>query len=125
MLATYRQLRRALYLASFLLPLVLGVFGGDQKGSISAYYDEADWKRDVFVGTLCAVGFGILSYKGFKPRENLALNLSGVMAFRGRQAAVRLGTAGEGTALRLCVCVPFGHYVRVYLPCKGYSPPHR
>ncbi len=82
MLATYRQLRRALYLAAFALPLVLiAVGGGEVKPSISAYYDATDVRRDIFVGTVCAVGFGILAYKGFKRRENIALNISGVMAF--------------------------------------------
>ncbi len=82
MLATYRQLRRALYIAAFALPWVLIAVGGwDVKPSISAYYDDPDLKRDIFVGTLCAVGAGILAYKGFKRSENVALNISGVMAF--------------------------------------------
>lgn len=81
MLATYLHLRRALYLAAFALPLVLGLLGGPLKDSISAYYDDPDWRRDVFVGTLFAVGFGLISYKGFKRSEDIALNISGVMAF--------------------------------------------
>ena len=82
MLATYRQLRRALYIAAFALPCVLvAVGGGHVKSSISAYYDDPGPERDIFVGTLCAVGVGILVYKGFKRPENRALNISGVMVF--------------------------------------------
>lgn len=81
MLATYQRLRRALYLTAFALPFVLWVWGGPLRESISAYYDDADWGRKVFVGTLFAVGLGLLSYKGFTPSEDNALNLSGLMAF--------------------------------------------
>jgi hypothetical protein len=80
---TYFALRLALGVLALLLPLALFAFGASLQGialqpSISAYYHSD--ARDVFVGVLCAIGFGLIAYKGFGRAEDWALNLGGVLA---------------------------------------------
>jgi hypothetical protein len=95
--SAYFSLRLGIIVASVALPLVL-YFGGVYRGkvrdllpSISDYYFSNDaLLRDWFVGTLCAVGVFLYSYKGFSVRENVALNIAGIFAVL--------------TALNPCVC---------------------
>ena len=83
MTATYFTLRTGLAVTALLFPLLL--FGlGRRAGvsllsSMSAYYHEAA-TRNVFVGVLFAIGFGLWAYKGFRRIENWALNAAGVFA---------------------------------------------
>jgi NADH:ubiquinone oxidoreductase subunit 6 (subunit J) len=49
------------------------------QGSISAYYYTA--ARNVFVATLCCVGFMLIVYKGSNDTEDVLLNLAGTLAF--------------------------------------------
>lgn len=48
--------------------------------SISAYYWTLDLERNIFVGTLCAVGVFLLLYKGYNWFEDRVLDLAGVSA---------------------------------------------
>jgi hypothetical protein len=76
---SYLILRKAIGYLGMALPFVLA-FGGmllDGPGiesSISSYYYTG--MRDVFVGTLCAVGVFLFSYKGPDPEDDLAGNLA-------------------------------------------------
>lgn len=81
--ASYRQLRLGMALLAILLPVLLIFLGGlDQVlNSLSAYYHSSRaLLRDVFVGTLWAVGAFLVFYKGYTRRENWALNVAGVSA---------------------------------------------
>jgi hypothetical protein len=80
---TYFALRVALGVLALGLPLALWSGGHLLQGlalqpSISAYYHSD--VRDVFVGMLWAIGAGLVAYKGFSRREDLALNVGGVLA---------------------------------------------
>ena len=82
--ATYFTLRAGLAAAALLFPLLLfglGRFRSDLtlQASMSAYYHNAA-TRDVFVGVLFAIGFGLWAYKGFTDPENWALNAAGIFA---------------------------------------------
>ena len=66
---SYLQLRKAIGILGMGLPFILslGAWILFQKGiqrSISSYYHTG--MRDVFVGTLCVIGFFLLSYKGYE-----------------------------------------------------------
>src|SRR5688500_9716986 len=77
---TYRHLRMLLIaLPAFLLvtTVIGGVVLGDFADSISANY--ASPLRDVFVGSLAAIGVLLIVYRG-KPVEDLALNVAGFYA---------------------------------------------
>jgi hypothetical protein len=80
MLISYRELRRAIGLIGIALPIVL-IIGGQNWGepkildSISSYYYSASM-RNVLVGSLCAIGVFLGSYRGDKRWDNLAGNLA-------------------------------------------------
>ncbi len=73
---SYRTLRRAVGAIGIALPIAL-VLGENQFGrsgildSISSYY-WSDAMRDVLVGSLCAIGVFMLSYRGDGWKDNLA-----------------------------------------------------
>jgi hypothetical protein len=92
---SYLSLRKTIGIIGFFLPIVLIIFkwllqGGfpSIQASISGYYCTV--MRDVLVGSLCALGVFLLSYKGYdrpasrlpyvKGRDDLASNLAGVGA---------------------------------------------
>jgi hypothetical protein len=80
---TYFTLRLTLGVLALALPLALFLGGWLLQGislqpSISAYYHSD--ARDILVGTLCAIGCGLIAYKGFGRDEDWALNLGGVLA---------------------------------------------
>ena len=90
LLTHYLTLRRAIGVLGILLPLLLWLGGllvfrtGLQK-SISAYYHTG--MRNVFVGTLCVIGFFLRAYKGYERvktdkwlTDNAAGNLACVFA---------------------------------------------
>jgi hypothetical protein len=84
-LSTYFTLRWGIVVMSGLLPVLLYAVGRWQHvpelpRSMSAYYEYDGLVRDVFVGTLCAVGSFLYLYKGFSTAENVALNLAGIFA---------------------------------------------
>ena len=69
-------------LIGIIFPLLLwgigGVMGLPLQDSISAYYHTP--LRNIFVGSLCAVGGFLYFYKGVSTRENIALNIAGIFA---------------------------------------------
>jgi hypothetical protein len=83
LIISYLTLRRLVGLLGIALPFVLVVggwliFGVGQQSSISGYYYTP--MRNVFVGTLCVIGFFLLSYRGYEPRDNIAGNLACLFA---------------------------------------------
>jgi hypothetical protein len=80
---SYLALRRAVGIIGTALPFVLVVGkwlldGWGIQSSISAYYYTS--MRDVFVGSLCAIGVFLLSYRGYERADDLAGNLACVFA---------------------------------------------
>ena len=76
---TYFSLRMGMGIVGALLPWVLWLGATERlQGSMSAYYYTS--MRDVFVGSLVAIGFFLVLYKGFSSRENWALNFAGGFA---------------------------------------------
>ena len=80
---SYLVLRKTIGLlgASFPFVLYLGAlifFRTGIQSSISSYYYTG--MGDVFVGTLCAIGFFLLSYKGYKTADDIAGNLGCLFA---------------------------------------------
>ena len=80
---TYRYLRVAVVAMAVLLGVSVGIeiaFGprGGILDSISAYYYTP--VRGVFVGSLVAVGLGLVAIKGREGPEDLMLNLAGMLA---------------------------------------------
>jgi hypothetical protein len=80
---SYLYLRRAIGIIGTALPAVLIVGkliiqGGGLQDSISSYF----WTdmRGVFVGSMCAVGAFLLSYRGYDAIDDIAGNLAGVAA---------------------------------------------
>ena len=82
---TYRYLRGAMIALLLMLLLSVGYQWWWETGhscwlgSISAYYYTP--ARAVFVGSLCALGASLISYKGHSPEEDVLLGFSGLMAF--------------------------------------------
>ena len=88
-LFTYRRIRKSIGLLGVLLPIVLlcfsliNFFNTQIQPSISHYYYTN--LRDIFTGTLYAVGLFLFLYKGhtnksFLKNDNLLTNIAGVMA---------------------------------------------
>jgi hypothetical protein len=83
MLSSYFGMRRGMYLAAFLLPIVLpcalSLYASEWVGfetSISAYYHTP--ARDFFVVILLIVSALLYVYKGFTDAENIALNTASI-----------------------------------------------
>lgn len=86
---TYRRIRRAIGYLGISLPILLVVFSlvpffqTPLQFSISHYYYTN--LREIFTGTLCAVGLFLIRYKGFGnasilKNDNLLTNIAGIMA---------------------------------------------
>lgn len=83
LLISYLGLRRAIGIIGLALPFVLAlgkiVFEGPGiQSSISAYYHTD--MRDVLVGSLCAIGVFLMSYRGYERRDEIAGRLGSVFA---------------------------------------------
>ncbi len=81
-LKTYFWSRVGIAAISILFPLVLWFVGLSLnvhlQGSISAYYHTP--MRDVFVGSLFAIGAFLYLYRGYSTVENIALDFAGIFA---------------------------------------------
>ena len=80
---SYLVLRRFIGFLGIGLPLVLAiggwwVFSLGIQSSISAYYHTP--MGDVFVGTLCAIGVFLMSYKGYERKDDIAGDLACIFA---------------------------------------------
>lgn len=83
MVISYLALRKAIGILGLAFPLVLAlgawlIFKTGIQGSISDYYYTG--MRDVFVGTLWAIGFFLFSYKGPERVDAIAGNLGCIFA---------------------------------------------
>jgi hypothetical protein len=83
LLISYLSLRRATGIIGLALPFVLAlgkiVFEGPGiQSSISAYYHTI--MRDVLVGSLCAIGVFLMSYRGYERRDEIAGRLGCIFA---------------------------------------------
>ncbi len=79
---SYLGLRKAIGILGIALPfvLVIGKFvlqGPGIEPSISDYYTVM---RNVFVGTLCAIGVFLISYSGYERVDNIAGNMACIFA---------------------------------------------
>ena len=80
---SYLTLRKVVGILGATLPFVL-IFGGlllfgtSGRQSISSYYHTD--MRDVFVGTLCVIGFFLFAYRGYNRLDNILGNLACVFA---------------------------------------------
>jgi len=97
---SYLLLRKVLGALGIALPFLLSIgawviFGTGLQESMSAYYYTGT--RDVFVGTLCVIGFFLFAYNGYGPADRIAGNLACLFA---------VGTALFPTA-------PSGHTCKV------------
>ena len=78
LVVSYLDIRRAIGIIGLLLPVVLGpvgwlAFGIAIQDNMSSYYHTA--LRDVFVGSLCAIGIFLFCYRGYDWIESLTANL--------------------------------------------------
>ncbi|MFO7659051.1 MAG: hypothetical protein R6W78_18475 [Bacteroidales bacterium] len=89
-IASYRRIRRAIGYLGISLPIILVImslipfFKTPVQSSISSYYYSN--LREIFTGTLCAVGLFLIRYTGFKSsafwkNDNLLTNIAGYLAF--------------------------------------------
>ena len=79
LIISYLSLRRVIGVLGITLPFFLAIgaavfFQESIQTSISSYYYTG--MRDVFVGTLWAIGFFLVSYKGPDPIDNILGNLA-------------------------------------------------
>jgi hypothetical protein len=82
-LISYLSLRKAIGIIGFALPFVLafGKFllqGPGIQRSISSYYHTD--MRNVFVGSLCAIGVFLMSYRGYESKDEIAGRLASIFA---------------------------------------------
>lgn len=68
LVVSYLGVRRAIGAIGLLLPIVLGpvgwlVFGIEIQDNMSSYYHTP--LRDVFVGSMCAIGIFLFCYRGY------------------------------------------------------------
>ena len=80
---SYLELRKAIGILGMALPFAVSLGAGilfrtGVQSSISSYYHTG--MRDVFVGTLFAIGFFLLSYKGYERSDDLAGDLACIFA---------------------------------------------
>ncbi|MCJ7681803.1 MAG: DUF998 domain-containing protein [Candidatus Aminicenantes bacterium] len=96
---SYLILRRAIGLLGFTLPFILSIgafliFRTGMQSSLSSYYHTD--MRNVFVGTLFVIGFFMLSYQGYEPKDNWAGNLGCVFAVGIALFPTDAGPVGNG-----------------------------
>src|SRR4051812_26503435 len=78
LVVSYLGVRRAIGAIGLLLPIVLGpvgwlLFGIEIQDNMSSYYHTA--LRDVFVGSMCAIGVFLFCYRGYDWIESWTGNL--------------------------------------------------
>ncbi len=77
LVVSYVTIRRAIGVSGLLLPLLLGpggwLFGIPFQDNMSSYYHTG--MRDIFVGTLSAIGIFLFCYRGYDWIENWTANL--------------------------------------------------
>jgi len=97
---SYLLLRKVLGGLGIALPFLvsigaLAIFHTGLQESISAYYHTGT--GDVFVGTLCAIGFFLFAYNGYGPADRIAGNLACLFAV----GTALFPTAPEGHSCKM------------------------
>jgi hypothetical protein len=105
---SYLALRRAVGIIGFALPFVLAfgkmfLQGPGIEGSISCYYYTE--MRNVFVGSLCAIGVFLMSTRGYDLRDEIAGRLACVFAI----GVAMLPTRPCNGTLPQCSFIPILH----------------
>jgi len=131
---SYLALRRAVGWIGILLPfvLMLGMLLIFRENvilrNVSLYYHTG--MRDVFVGSLCAIGLFLFFYKGYDRWDNVSGNLAGLLAF----AIALFPTVEEGpynwSAIVHFICAALFFIIlsgiSIFLfTRKGYEPTER
>jgi hypothetical protein len=84
MLATYQTLRIVLCVIALAFPWLLWIGGYinhvELQPSMSDYYGTGGVMRDWFVGILFCISGLLFVYKGYRPAEDMALNLAAILA---------------------------------------------
>lgn len=111
---SYLALRKAIGFIGLALPfaLIFGRFalqGVAIEPSISDYYYSA--MGDVFVGSLCAIGVFLLTYRGLERRDDIAGNLACVFAI----GVAVFPTAQSETPVGVERLVGMAHYISAAL----------
>lgn len=80
---SYLTLRKTLGWLGILFPFILYfgalvLFGTGLQRSVSSYYYTG--MGDVFVGTICVIGFFLYSYRGYEPKDNITGDLACIFA---------------------------------------------
>lgn len=116
---TYRRIRRVIGYLGISLPILLvglsliPFFQTQVQTSISAYYYTN--LREIFTGTLCAVGLFLIRYKGrgnvsIWKNDNLLTNVAGIMAL----CVALIPTNPEHFSKKIYTFIP------IYKPWTGY-----
>ena len=111
-LVSYLTLRRLIGLIGVALPIVLALFGFvfcgclELQPSISDYYHQRT--RDLFVGSLCTIGWFLFTYRGYDRRDEIAGNLACLFALGVAFFPNRGGAAWEGTVHYASAAALFG-----------------
>ncbi len=105
---SYRTLRKIVGILGFSFPFVLFIgaylfLGLGVQRSISSYYHTG--MRDVFVGTLCVIGFFLLSYRGHERRDDLAGDFACLFAL----GVAFFPTAPDGPVPETALTVDYFH----------------
>lgn len=129
---SYHRVRQSLGFLGLFLPLVLIIGGLLTKGqiepSLSDFFHTT--LRDIFVGTLCAIGIFLISYKGYRREtgewfsDDWIATIAGVaafgVAFFPNESPTRLITTVSQEALGLAIS-PLFHYASAltFFVCLG------
>lgn len=105
---SYLALRKAIGIIGIALPFVLAfgkiLFDGPGiQGSVSSYYYTV--MRDVFVGSLCAIGVFLMSYRGYEAVDQIAGLFAGISVL----AVALFPTTPEASATSLETWVGAAH----------------
>lgn len=109
---TYRRIRRTIGYLGISLPILLvglsliAFFQTQVQASISHYYYTN--LREIFTGTLCAVGLFLIRYKGYGnvsiwKNDNLLTNIAGIMAF----GAALIPTNPDSFSAKIYTLIPY------------------
>ena len=115
------KLRKAVGVISIALPFVLVVGkrlleGPGIQSSISAYYYTS--MRDVLVGTLCATGVLLFSYRGYDRIDDLVGNLAGVFVVG--LALFPTASATDGSAVQSVIGYIHLTFASAYFLAQAY-----
>lgn len=105
---SYLLLRKAIGVLGVAFPFVLALgaqifFQTGLRSSVSSYYHTG--MRDVFVGTLCAIGVFLLSYRGRQRRDDIAGNLGCLFAV----GIALFPVAAEGDVTKSAILIGYFH----------------